>query len=365
MEEGYVAEVALHSLAIVGETVVVAEPEHIPGHVAEGQGIYLAGGGGDGLVHEACYLLELAEVSGAAGKVQVSQHQQGIVVVGCLRKFEINFLGGVGICLEFFPEAGEYAVERCFVAAGDGHEDHLPFLVGLQAVVAVGVGLYYVDTVGNQDILDAVAVAGYLAEHVGRGLGGLFDGNGFAAVFVGEYYIAAPGLLALVGFNVELEAVVGEGLGRDVGNPFLGSCIDVCAHVGVSFGHYDDGAAFCSDGDGGFSKQQGSFLLLGYLYGLGVLFAGEGDGGGTRVVVLVLGGGDGNGGISCLAAAGLNAEPAFAGSGSPGQCRGECGLLAVGIVGKDDGRFAFKADLAFYGFDDGLVFIASRQTEQN
>ena len=250
VEERDAGEVSVHGLEIIGKAIVVGNPVHVPCHVAKGEAIYLSGGFGNGLVNECSHFFELGKVAGAACQVHVAKDEEGIVVIGSLHKFEVHLLFSFGIGLEGFPEFGKDAVEGCFIAAGNGYEHIFPFLVGLQTVVAVGIGLYNLDTVGNQHVGNAGTLAGYLAGDIcGRRDAFLFNGYGLAAGFVGEDYLAAPGRFIVICLYIELKYIVDETLGGDVGNPALGVRCDCGAYVGIRFGRYRYHAALGAHGN--------------------------------------------------------------------------------------------------------------------
>ena len=176
VEEGDPAEIAVHRLEIIGEPVIVRQPVHIPGHVAEGEAIDLAGRGIDGLIHETGHLLELGQVAGPAGQVHIAEDKQRVIVIGGRIQRKINLLRHIGIGRERLPEIGENTVQRGFIAAGNRDENVFPLLGGLQPVTAVRIGLDDIDSVGDKDALYRRSVAGDGTEDIGREVGRIRDG---------------------------------------------------------------------------------------------------------------------------------------------------------------------------------------------
>ena len=212
MEERDAGEVAVYRQQVIGEAVIVGNPVHVPGHVAKGEHIDLAGGGVHRLAKVACHLFELGKVAGTARQVHVAQHEEGIVVVVRRDKFEILGVNGVLVGGDGFPDLGKDAVGVHLVSGRNGDEYVAPVLFGLDGVVAVGVGLDYLDTVGHEhsghsctgacDASADVAGDGRIGHVVdlglvhpagGVGLGGHCGARHSAAVCIGYLYAEAFG----------------------------------------------------------------------------------------------------------------------------------------------------------------------------
>ena len=271
--------------------------------------------------------------------MHIAQHQEAEVGEGRLYEFEVGFFGSFRIFREHLVELRLNAFEGRFVAAGDGDEYVLPLLLGLHPVVAVGIGLYDLDTVGNQYVGNAGAAAGDPAGDIGGCKAGLLDGDGFAAALVGEDNLAAPRGFIGIGGNLELENVVDEALGGDIGNPTLGFLADGGGYIGIRLGGDGYYLAFRLHWDGGFREQQGAFLLLRHFDHLGGLVRCEGDIGRPGIVGFVYSCRNSNCYVSCLAAPRCDCEPAFAGRCRPVKGGGESYLLDVSFIGKDNGFF--------------------------
>ena len=168
MEERNIREVAVHGLEIVGEAVIVGDPVHIPGHVAEGKAIDLARRRRHSLVQVPGHLFELRQVAGAAGQVHIAEDEERIVIPGCRNKFKVNLLGGFGIPGEGLVVDRKNALDGEFITGRIGDEDIFPLLVRVELIMACCVGLYDGNTIGDQHVRNALSVAGHGAIDIAR-----------------------------------------------------------------------------------------------------------------------------------------------------------------------------------------------------
>ena len=153
------AEGGIYRGHIFRQAEIVADPVHVPGEVTEGNAIDLAGRRVDIFFNRLGNLGKLVEVVGTAGKVHIAENQQPVCVAASLGELEVHLLGDRGVLGEGLVVARHNSVLRHFVAGRNDDEDILPLLLGLYGVVAVAVGLHYIDTVGNEHSLHRVALA--------------------------------------------------------------------------------------------------------------------------------------------------------------------------------------------------------------
>ena len=152
---------------------MVVEPVQVPGHVAEGEGVHLARGGGNGGVEILDELGELLPVVVAGRQVDVAQHQHPVVVLSLdFLQLEVDAFRGRGIGLELRMEPGQEAAGEGLVAARGGDEHVAVEFLGLHLVHALGVRLHHFHAVRDHDAREAGSFAGDLAVYGAAG-GGL------------------------------------------------------------------------------------------------------------------------------------------------------------------------------------------------
>ena len=161
-----VLELLVHQPQIVQEFKLVVVPVQVPGHVAEGEDVFLAGRSRERLVQVGRKGVELRHVGGRRVPVRqmhVAQHEQREVVVVHLRQGEVDTVHDLGIRTDRTVELRKDAVRRHLIAGRDGHEHIAVLLEGFQEIDAVLPGRRHFITVRDNHARDRFVSAGHQA----------------------------------------------------------------------------------------------------------------------------------------------------------------------------------------------------------
>ena len=162
IEEGYVprGKGLVHGIDEIGQVEIIADPIHIPGVVAEGNGIYLSGSVVNIIEDSLRHFGELLKVVGTAGQMDVTEHEEPEVLDRRLYELEVCLLGGKFIFVERFVIRGTRSVKRSLITCRYGDEYILPFLIGMEGITTLGVGLDDIDAVRDKYVGNALSATG-------------------------------------------------------------------------------------------------------------------------------------------------------------------------------------------------------------
>ena len=198
VEHCHVSESIVDCILILGKSIVVVQPIHLPSHITESKDINLSWSSIHSIVYISRNLSKLLDIICPVCKVHVTKYQKSIILTWSLLQFEIYLLHSLSILRKKLVVHREHALDREVVACRIGYKHITTLLVRLKNIISFSVSLDDFITVRNKYVRHSCAVAGHhtidisccrlrLNMHTS-----LLNGNSFLlAIVVCEYDIAA------------------------------------------------------------------------------------------------------------------------------------------------------------------------------